>query len=88
MRLSSLIVAATLPATFAAAAQPRVVAQSKSMKIEDAPGSMASAPVLVNSTDLPTQNPIQLTTVAADKPPWEASIMGLIVFSVAGLYLL
>ncbi|KAI1095312.1 hypothetical protein F5B19DRAFT_489444 [Rostrohypoxylon terebratum] len=83
MRLASIIIAAALPA--ALAAQQRVVT---SMKIEDAPGSMASTPVLVNSTDSFTRPPKPLTTVAAEKPALEASVMGLIVFSAAGLYLL
>ncbi|KAI0900612.1 hypothetical protein F4806DRAFT_162492 [Annulohypoxylon nitens] len=86
MRLAGVIVAAVLPA--ALAAQQRVVAHSTSMKIEDAPGSMASTPVLVNSTDSITRPPKPLTTVAAEKPALEASVMGLIVFSAAGLYLL
>ncbi|KAI1454158.1 hypothetical protein F4805DRAFT_440912 [Annulohypoxylon moriforme] len=86
MRLASVIVAAALPA--ALAAQQRVLAHSTSMKIEDAPGSMASTPVLVNSTDSLARPPKPLTTVAAEKPALEASVMGLIVFSAAGLYLL
>ncbi|KAI2466123.1 hypothetical protein F4781DRAFT_434752 [Annulohypoxylon bovei var. microspora] len=86
MRLAGVIFAAALPA--AIAAQPRVLAHSTSMKIEDAPGSMASTPVLVNSTDTLARPSKPLTTVAAEKPALEASVMGLIVFSAAGLYLL
>ncbi|KAI0846639.1 hypothetical protein F5Y00DRAFT_141965 [Daldinia vernicosa] len=88
MRLSSVFAATTLPVVFAAA-QQRVIAHSTSMRIEDAPGSMTSTPVLVNSTDSLVQPPKPLTTVAAEKPALEkASVMGLIVFSAAGLYLL
>ncbi|KAI1651278.1 uncharacterized protein F4817DRAFT_180510 [Daldinia loculata] len=88
MRLSSVLAAAALPVVFAAARQ-RVTAHSTSMRIEDAPGSMASTPVLVNSTDSLAQPLKPLTTVAAEKPALEkASVMGLIVFSAAGLYLL
>ncbi|OTB04885.1 hypothetical protein M426DRAFT_11243 [Hypoxylon sp. CI-4A] len=87
MRLAGVVAAATLPV--AIAAQQRVLAHSTSMKIEDAPSSsMASMPILVNSTDPLAQAPKPLTTVAPEKPALEASVMGLIVFSAAGLYLL
>ncbi|KAI0142534.1 hypothetical protein F4776DRAFT_511648 [Hypoxylon sp. NC0597] len=87
MRLAGVVAAATLPVAFAAA-QQRVLAHSTSMKIEDPSSSMASTPVLVNSTGSLAQLPKPLTTVAAEKPALEASVMGLIVFSAAGLYLL
>ncbi|KAI1210750.1 uncharacterized protein F4807DRAFT_57885 [Annulohypoxylon truncatum] len=86
MRLAGVIVAAALPAVLAA--QQRVLTHSTSMKIEDAPGSVASTPVLVNSSDSLARPSKPLTTVAAEKPALEASVMGLIVFSAAGLYLL
>ncbi|KAI1403330.1 hypothetical protein F4819DRAFT_231597 [Hypoxylon fuscum] len=85
MRLTGFAVAAALPIVFAA--QPRVI-QSTSVKVEDAPGLMASTPVLVNSTTEITQTPKPLTTAVTEKPALEASVMGLIVFSAAGLYLL
>ncbi|KAI0131425.1 hypothetical protein F4814DRAFT_168550 [Daldinia grandis] len=88
MRLPSVLAAAALPVIFAAA-QQRVTAHSTSMRIEDAPGSMTSTPALINSTDSLAQPLKSLTTVAAEKPSLEkASVMGLIVFSAAGLYLL
>ncbi|KAL7624580.1 hypothetical protein AAE478_006147 [Parahypoxylon ruwenzoriense] len=86
MRFTSAFIAAFLPAAFAAQ-QQQVLAHSTSMKVEDAPGSMASMPVLVNSTDSLPQTPNPLTTTAPQKPALEASVMGLIVFSAAGLYL-
>ncbi|KAI1417917.1 hypothetical protein F5Y13DRAFT_33185 [Hypoxylon sp. FL1857] len=86
MRLAGVVAAATLPV--ALAAQQRVLAHSTSMKIEDPSSSMASTPVLVNSTDPLAKPPKPLTTAAAEKPALEASVMGLIVFSAAGLYLL
>ncbi|OTA92576.1 hypothetical protein M434DRAFT_31710 [Hypoxylon sp. CO27-5] len=86
MRLAGVVAAATLPV--ALAAQQRVLAHSTSMKIEDPSSSMASTPVLINSTGSLAQLQTPLTTVAAEKPALEASVMGLIVFSAAGLYLL
>ncbi|OTA65365.1 hypothetical protein K449DRAFT_392471 [Hypoxylon sp. EC38] len=86
MRLAGVVAAATLPV--ALAAQQRVLAHSTSMKIEDPSSSMASTPVLINSTESLAQLQKPLTTVAAEKPALEASVMGLIVFSAAGLYLL
>ncbi|KAI0837405.1 hypothetical protein F5Y06DRAFT_297731 [Hypoxylon sp. FL0890] len=86
MRLAGVVAAATLPVAFAA--QQRVLAHSTSMKIEDPSTSMASAPVLINSTDPLAKPPKPLTTAAVEKPALEASVMGLIVFSAAGLYLL
>ncbi|KAI8962053.1 hypothetical protein F5Y11DRAFT_204485, partial [Daldinia sp. FL1419] len=87
--LSSVLTIATLSIAFASP-QQRVIAHSTSMKIEDAP-SMASAPPLINSnsnsssTDPLPQHLKPLTTAA---PLEKASVMGLIVFSAAGLYLL
>ncbi|KAI0376388.1 hypothetical protein F5Y04DRAFT_211121 [Hypomontagnella monticulosa] len=89
MRLTDLIVALTLPISLAA--QHIVRAHSTSMKIEDAPSSMASTPVLeVNATDpLLTPPPTPLTTtLPAEKPALEASVMGLVVFSAVGLFLI
>ncbi|KAI2617280.1 hypothetical protein GGS26DRAFT_407494 [Hypomontagnella submonticulosa] len=95
MRLASLItVISTLPASLAA--QQRVQAHSTIMQIEDAPSSMesriASTPVLeVNATNPPELTPPPkplTTTVPAEKPALEASVMGLVVFSAAGLFLL
>ncbi|KAI1807824.1 hypothetical protein F4811DRAFT_417804 [Daldinia bambusicola] len=89
MRLSAVLATAALPVAFATAQQRVTIAHSTSMKVEDAPGSMASTPVLVNSTDSLARSPKPLTTAAAEKPALEkASVMGLIVFSAAGLYLL
>ncbi|KAI1098032.1 hypothetical protein F4804DRAFT_141000 [Jackrogersella minutella] len=50
--------------------------------------TIASITVLANATDSLARPPKPLTTVAAEKPALEASVMGLIVFSAAGLYLL
>ncbi|KAI4862488.1 hypothetical protein F4820DRAFT_23320 [Hypoxylon rubiginosum] len=85
MRLAGVVLAAALPTAFAA--QQRILMQATSIKVEDAPSLMAATPVLVNSTEI-TQAPKPLTTAAAEKPALEASVMGLIVFSAAGLYLL
>ncbi|KAI1382826.1 uncharacterized protein F4822DRAFT_97918 [Hypoxylon trugodes] len=88
MRISTIVTAAALPVAFTAAAQQRVLAHSTSMKIEDLPSSTASTPILANSTDPLAQAAKPLTTAAAEKPALEASVMGLIVFSVAGLCLI
>ncbi|KAI1471516.1 uncharacterized protein F4812DRAFT_181738 [Daldinia caldariorum] len=89
MRLSAVLATVARPVAFVAAQQRVMIAHSTSMKVEDASGSMASTPVLVNSTDSLAPSPNPLTTAAPEKPALEkASVMGLIVFSAAGLYLL
>ncbi|KAI2615069.1 hypothetical protein GGR54DRAFT_307642 [Hypoxylon sp. NC1633] len=83
---------ATLPVIIVAAAthEAILVQPSTSIKLEDPPGLMTSMPVFINTTDSITQarQVPPPTAVGAEKPAWEASIMGLIVFSVAGLCLL
>ncbi|KAI0182099.1 hypothetical protein GGR52DRAFT_67309 [Hypoxylon sp. FL1284] len=85
MRLAGAAVAAALPLAFAA--QPRALMQSTSVKAEDVSNLMAATPVLMNSTEI-TQAAKPIMTTAPEKPALEASVMGLIVFSAAGLYLL
>ncbi|KAI2611771.1 uncharacterized protein GGS25DRAFT_209588 [Hypoxylon fragiforme] len=88
MRLVGIVaMAAILPGSFAT--QKSISIQSSSMKIEDAPGTMVSNAVLVNCTEDLTRAPSKpVATTLAEKPAWEASVMGLVVFSAAGLFLL
>ncbi|KAI0010576.1 hypothetical protein F4779DRAFT_304232 [Xylariaceae sp. FL0662B] len=91
MQPSSVLVfaAALLPAA-TAMRQQRVLATPTSV-FEGALDSTASAsyPTMVNSTDSVAEVASKrLTTAAAEKQALEASVMGLVVFSAAGLFLL
>ncbi|KAH9896160.1 hypothetical protein F4778DRAFT_257176 [Xylariomycetidae sp. FL2044] len=89
MQLTTIfLAAAAIPAAWAGQ-QPRLVAHPTSLHATDSPSVAASTPALINSTNQIPQAPKPLTTAAIEKPPaFEASVMGLIVFSAAGLYLL
>ncbi|KAI0972826.1 hypothetical protein F4678DRAFT_30110 [Xylaria arbuscula] len=80
MRLRNLFIAATISG---ATALQRVIAHST--------GTVDMATSSLNATEFietVTQAPQPLTSVVPNKPAVEASIMGLIVFSAAGLVLL
>ncbi|KAI1281729.1 hypothetical protein F5Y07DRAFT_268110 [Xylaria sp. FL0933] len=81
MRLRDVFLAAAIPS--ATALHQRVVAQSAA--------AVDMATPILNATDLTetiTKAPPPLNSVVPNKPAVEASIMGLIVFSAAGLVLL
>ncbi|KAI0533201.1 hypothetical protein GGR58DRAFT_126826 [Xylaria digitata] len=82
MRLRDIFFAAAVPSAVALH-QQRVVAHSA-----DAVDMITPNLNTTNLTETITKAPPPLKTVVLDKPAVEASIMGLIVFSAAGLVLL
>ncbi|KAI8630786.1 hypothetical protein F5Y19DRAFT_34001 [Xylariaceae sp. FL1651] len=86
MRLRNILLAAAIPSV--TALHQRVVAHPTST-VELTPPNLRVLEVdTSNTTEIIAEALPPLTTVVADKPAVEASIMGLIVFSAAGLVLL
>ncbi|KAI0877128.1 hypothetical protein GGS24DRAFT_169645 [Hypoxylon argillaceum] len=81
MRLCDIFFAAAIPG--ATALHQSVVAHSAGAVEMTAPDFNTN-----NITETITKAPLPIKTVVPDKPAVEASIMGLIVFSAAGLVLL
>ncbi|KAI1498600.1 hypothetical protein F5X99DRAFT_315626 [Biscogniauxia marginata] len=89
MRLRGALLVAAIPAALAAQRQAPMHPTSAMER-----GSPSSTDLIAGSAnytetlDTVAQAPKPITTVATEKPALEASVMGLIVFSAAGLYLL
>ncbi|KAI1341725.1 hypothetical protein F5Y15DRAFT_345897 [Xylariaceae sp. FL0016] len=85
MQLRNIVLAVTAPIAFAA---HRTVAHPTSAIEIGTPSSQALIIEAVNYTETIAQASTPVTTMTVEKPPLDASVMGLIVFATAGLYLL
>ncbi|KAI0015244.1 hypothetical protein F4780DRAFT_93850 [Xylariomycetidae sp. FL0641] len=88
MRFTGALLLAAMPAALAAQPQQVRLARPTSAMEGGTPSSIVSTSQSANYTEIITQAPRSLPTIAAEKPAFEASVMGLVVFSAAGLFLL
>ncbi|KAI1495399.1 hypothetical protein F5X96DRAFT_7683 [Biscogniauxia mediterranea] len=89
MQFRSAFLVAIIPAALAAQRQTPIHPTSAIERGSPSSTGLISGSVNFTETlDTITQGPNPVTTVATEKPALEASVMGLIVFSAAGLYLL